>query len=135
MKQIISFVLMLGLILPLTAAKQDVDEAFKDVEHVEGTSIYFDEEVHDFGEIEEGVQATHVFKFYNNGDEPLIINRVRPSCGCTVSEYTREPVQPGEAGEIHAEYDSNNRGGNFSTSIRVNSNAGTDVLRITGEVK
>jgi len=133
MKPILSFLLVLGMVFSISAAQQD-EEAFKDVEEVEGPSLHFKEKVHNFGEIEEGTQAKHIFKFYNNGDEPVVISRVRPSCGCTVSEYTKEPVQPGNVGEIHAEYDSKNRNGNFSTSIRVSSNAGTETIRVTGEV-
>jgi hypothetical protein len=111
-------------------------DKYADVEHVEGSSIYFHETTYNFGSVPEGEKRKHVFTFYNNGTEPVVISRVRPSCGCTVSEYTREPVAPGETGEIHAEYNSTNRSGHFSTQIQVTSTAdnGPHTLRIRGEV-
>ncbi|MGB3180092.1 MAG: DUF1573 domain-containing protein [Cyclobacteriaceae bacterium] len=95
----------------------------------------FVEDLHNFGKIQEGSVATYEFRFTNTGDQPLVINNVRASCGCTTPFYTKEPVMPGREGVITASYNSKNRPGAFHKSITVNSNAATPsyVLYIKGE--
>jgi len=83
----------------------------------------FTEESHDFKSVIEGVKATHVFKFTNVGNEPIVITAVRASCGCTTPEWPKEPIAPGQTSEIKAIYNSKGRLGNFNKSIRVTSNA------------
>lgn len=104
-----------------------------------GPVIKFETETHDFGDVTKGEKVTYVFKFTNVGDEPLILTNVRPSCGCTTPSWTKEPIQPGDTGEIKAQYDSTNQNkGRFHRSIRVHSNStenATTSLFIKGEVK
>jgi hypothetical protein len=67
--------------------------------------LEFDELVHDFGVVkEEAGSITHAFKFTNAGDKPLVITNVNPTCGCTTSGWTKQPVKPGETGEVLATY-------------------------------
>ncbi|MFW5759375.1 MAG: DUF1573 domain-containing protein, partial [Cyclobacteriaceae bacterium] len=77
----------------------------------------------------------HKFTFTNSGNTPLIISNVKPSCGCTVTEYTKEPVMPGKQGFVKATYDTK-RMGIFNKSIRVTANieGGSEMLIIKGEV-
>lgn len=100
--------------------------------------IVFDKMEHDFGTFkeEDGVQTT-TFKYKNEGAVPLILNNVRPSCGCTTPKWTREPVAPGATGEIQVTYNPRNRPGVFNKTIMVQSNAEnpTVVLKITGRVE
>lgn len=100
--------------------------------------IVFDELEHDFGNFKEsdGVQTT-TFKFTNKGESPLVLNNVRASCGCTTPKWTREPVAPGNSGEIQVSYNPKNRPGSFNKSVMISSNAenGTTVLRIKGRVE
>ena len=70
----------------------------------------FEEEQFDFGEIVQGTHVEHVFSFTNTGDAPLVITNARSSCGCTVPEYPREPVAPGESGELLVKFDGSGRG-------------------------
>ncbi len=58
--------------------------------------IDFKETIHDFGELEFGGDGSFDFKFTNTGKSPLILENVRSTCGCTVPEWTREPVNPSE---------------------------------------
>ena len=100
-------------------------------------NISFDNEVHDFGTIEEVKgKVTYSFEFTNTGGTPLLISQVRPSCGCTTPEWSREPILPGKKGYVAATYDPANRPGPFNKSITVvtNANPPTKVLRITGDV-
>lgn len=96
----------------------------------------FTEESYDFGTVIEGVKATHVFKFTNTGDAPIVISGVRASCGCTTPEWPKDPIAPGEEGEIKAIYNSQGRLNAFNKSIRVTSNATepTVTLFIKGNV-
>ena len=94
---------------------------------------------HDFGTIEEGVQATVTFTFKNTGNAPLVLNSVRASCGCTTPKWTKEPVAPGAEGTITAIYNSKGRPGNFTKTITVSHNDktlnGQTFLTIRGVVK
>lgn len=92
---------------------------------------------HDFGTIEEGVQATVTFTFKNTGNAPLILNSVRASCGCTTPKWTKEPIAPGSEGVVTAIYNSKGRPGNFTKTITVkhNGEGGTEFLTIRGVVK
>ena len=78
----------------------------------------FAEKVINYGKIEKGANGTRVFKFKNEGTEPLVLNSVRASCGCTTPKWTREPIAPGAEGEIQVKYDTN-RMGNFHKTVTV----------------
>jgi hypothetical protein len=98
-------------------------------------SIVFDKTVHDYGTIEKASDGTSTFTFTNKGQKPLILNNVRASCGCTVPEWPKQPVAPGESGEIKVKYNTN-IAGNFNKTITVSSNAvnSTVTLRVRGNV-
>ncbi len=100
--------------------------------------IVFNETEHDFGSFKEddGAQTT-TFKFKNEGDVPLVLNNVRASCGCTTPKWTREPVAPGNSGEIQVSYNPRNRPGAFNKTVTVQSNAetATVILKIRGKVE
>lgn len=99
--------------------------------------ITFETTEHDFGKINEADgRVTTVFKFKNEGMEPLVLSNVRASCGCTIPKWTREPIEPGQNGEITVTYNPNGRPGRFQKTITVTSNAtvATQRLYIKGEV-
>lgn len=64
----------------------------------------FNVESFDFGKIKQSVPVTATFVVTNIGNEPLIIDQATPSCGCTVSDYTKAPVAPGKTGTIKATF-------------------------------
>ncbi len=103
----------------------------------EKPKIVFEKSIHNYGSFKEadGIQTT-TFKFTNKGTTPLVLSNVRASCGCTTPKWTREPVAPGNAGEVQVSYNPKNRPGSFNKSVSVNSNAenSTVVLRIKGTV-
>jgi hypothetical protein len=96
--------------------------------------LEFDELVHDFGTIKEELGSiTHAFKFTNTGDKPLVITKVNASCGCTTPGWTKEPVKPGETGEVLATYKTS--AGPFNKSLTVVANGLANVtLYIKGNV-
>lgn len=91
---------------------------------------------HDFGEIPKGTPIKAKFELKNNSMIPLIITSVRPSCGCTVADYPKEPVKPNEKAFITVTYDAKSPG-YFTKSIKVRSNAEEELmtLYIKGMVK
>lgn len=99
--------------------------------------ITFDKTTHDFGKINEADgRVTTVFNFKNEGMTPLVLSNVRASCGCTTPKWTREPIEPGQIGEITVTYNPNGRPGRFQKTVTVTSNASepTTKLYIKGEV-
>lgn len=100
--------------------------------------INFAKKVHDYGEIkEDGGAATTTFEFTNNGDQPLILNNVKATCGCTTPEWTKNPIPPQGKGTIKVSYNPKNRPGAFSKNVNVYSNTqpSVTVLNIKGKVK
>jgi hypothetical protein len=95
----------------------------------------FEEETIDYGKIDKGSNGERVFTFTNVGELPLIIEKTKGSCGCTVPKAPEAPIMPGEKGEIKVSYDTKRVGG-FSKSITITSNAkvATKVIKIKGFV-
>jgi hypothetical protein len=87
-------------------------------------AIKFETENFDFGEVIEGKMASHEFSISNTGNQPLIINNVQASCGCTSPHWTKEAIMPGKTGIIKATFNSSGRPGQFNKSLTVTSNAG-----------
>ncbi len=93
-------------------------------------------ETHDFGEIQKGKPVSVEFSFTNTGNEPLLIADVIPSCGCTVPDYSKEPITPGKSSVIKVTYNASTVGA-FTKTITVNFQdaALNKVLNIKGTVK
>jgi len=100
------------------------------------TKIEFSEMEHDFGKIEQGQAVEHVFKFKNTGDSPLVVSDARASCGCTIPEWTKDPVQPGQEGKINVKYNSAGKSGliHKTVTIYANTESKETVLNIQAEV-
>jgi len=90
----------------------------------------------DYGMIEKGAEGTKIVEFTNIGKVPLVLSNVSPSCGCTVAEWTKDPVKPGGKGSITIKYNTN-LVGQFHKSVRVfsNSKVSPTMIIIKGEVK
>jgi len=90
---------------------------------------------HEFGEIKQSTPVTYEFEFINNGQAPLIISDVEGSCGCTVTEYSKDPILPGKQGKIKATYDAAALG-KFHKSVKVTANVegGPEYLYLQGTV-
>lgn len=89
----------------------------------------FEVETIDYGKIEKGSDGVRVFTFTNTGKSPLIVEKVKGSCGCTVPTKPEGPIMPGETGEIQVKYDTNRVGG-FSKTVTITSNASEPVKRL-----
>lgn len=97
--------------------------------------IKFDKLTHDYGKIAFGADGSCEFKFTNNGTGQLILNNVKSTCGCTVPDWPKQPIAPGESETIKVVYNTN-RSGAFTKGITVYSNATENTIRllIKGEV-
>ena len=95
----------------------------------------FVEEKHDFGKVPQGKPVTTDFVYTNVGEEPLILTEVKPTCGCTIADYTKTPVKKGAKGSIKITYNAAVEAP-FNKTIVVTSNAKTPTkyLVIVGEV-
>lgn len=134
MKKVLS---ALALLLWVAAAGygQNDAAAAQAAETQDGPVMTFESETVDYGVIEQGSEPYRVFKFTNTGNAPLIITNAKGSCGCTVPTFPKEPISPGESGEIKVRYDTN-RLGKFTKRVTLSTNAGDEqkMLTIQGEV-
>ena len=94
--------------------------------------IKFEKLTHDFGTFsEKNPVVTYTFIYTNVGEQPLVINQAVASCGCTVPEYTKTPIQPGEKGEIKVTYNGTGKfPGHFKKSITVRTNGAVEMTRL-----
>ena len=75
--------------------------------------------------------VSYTFKFTNVGDAPLVIHQAVASCGCTVPEYSQEPIAPGKTGTVKVTYNGTGRyPGHFKKSITLRTNAKTEIMRL-----
>ncbi len=107
-------------------------------ENSDGPRITFDKVRHHFGSIWHAEKVTYAYTFKNSGTEPLIIKEVKTSCGCTKPTYPKEPIAPGETGEVEVTYNSVGKQGGQRATIRVFTNDAIQpetVLKLLGTVK
>ena len=127
-------VLLIGILVMTMGLVKAQDE--KKVS-TNGPEIEFEQLNHDFGNVEYGGKCEVEFKFTNTGNEPLVIQKPKTSCGCTASSWPKEPILPGASESIVVTYKTTTKVGNFSKSVTVTSNAmvnNTVVLRIKGAI-
>ena len=99
-------------------------------------TMVFNKKEHNFGTIKEGDMVHTVFTFTNTGEADLIIANASGSCGCTVPEFPKHPIKPGESGKMKVSFDSSGKPGKQQKSgnITCNTATGKDVLTIKAEV-
>jgi hypothetical protein len=86
------------------------------------TNIVLSEAQFDFGKIRKGDQKEHTYEITNMGENPLIISQVKPGCGCTVPDYTKEPILPGKKGQITLKFDSSSFDGLVNKQAEIYAN-------------
>ena len=111
MKKLILFTLMFIASASVTLAQKPAE-------------IKFDKQTHNFGTLNpDSAFATCVFSFTNVGEQPLVVNQAFASCGCTVPEWPKYPILPGESNVIKVTYKNTDRPGSFNKYVTVFSNA------------
>lgn len=121
MKKLLTLAFLFVLAMPVFAQEEEARE------NENGPRIEFTESLHDFGDIHQGDKVQHVFTFKNTGTEPLVLTNVETTCGCTASNWPREPLAPGESADITVTFNSTGKMGLQNKNIRVRSNATNSV--------
>lgn len=122
---------LLGIMLLMAGAAKA-----QDAKTQSGPEIEFEEIVHDYGDVPYNGNGECEFRFTNTGDAPLVIQKPKSSCGCTVPSWPDKPILPGESNVIKVTYRTS-RCGSFNKTVTVTSNAiknSTVVLHIKGRV-
>ncbi|WP_353148897.1 DUF1573 domain-containing protein [Chryseobacterium sp.] len=95
------------------------------------TSIALSESNFDFGKIKKGDKVEHIYEVTNTGKNPLIISEVKPGCGCTAPDFTKEPIMPGKKGKITLHFDSTSFDGNVQKYADVYANVEKSPIKLT----
>ncbi len=127
MKKILTVLLVSVFTISISCSQSPDTAALKNANLAK---IEFEEMVHDFGTIKNGGDGTFEFVFKNTGKEPLIINNVKSSCGCTKPEWSAEPVKKGEKSAVKVGYNTR-LVGPFTKTITVYSNASNPIVTLT----
>ena len=135
--------LLLVLLMAVSAcgqkgrSKDNSSHEFSEIDStLKKTTLKFLATEHDFGFVQEGETVTHVFEVQNTGKNDLMLQAVRPSCGCTTPKYEKKPIRPGRKGTIEVAFDTKGRPGKQRKSITVvtNTEPPNTVLYFTCEV-
>ena len=116
------------------AAPMPVDsnaEMIKEAQSKPLTNLVLSEAHFEFGKMKKGDQKEHIYEVTNTGENPLIISQVKPGCGCTVPDYTKEPILPGKKGKITLKFDSSSFDGLVNKQAEVYANVEKAPIIIT----
>lgn len=114
--------------MPAITSQQDL---VKEAQSKPLTNLALSENHFDYGKIKKGDQKQHVYEVTNTGKNPLIISQVKPGCGCTVPEFTKDPILPGQKGKITLKFDSSNFDGLVNKQAEVYANVDKAPIIIT----
>lgn len=95
------------------------------------TTVALSESNFDFGNIKKGDKVNHVYEVTNTGKNPLVISEVKPGCGCTAPEFTKEPILPGKKGKITLSFDSSSFDGAVQKYADVFANVEKAPIKLT----
>lgn len=95
------------------------------------TTIALSQSNYDFGNIKKGDKVNHVYEITNTGKNPLVISEVKPGCGCTAPEFTKEPILPGQKGKITLSFDSSSFDGAVQKYADVFANVEKSPIKLT----
>jgi len=104
---------------------------------VKFAEIEFEQETFNFGTIDQGEKVKNVFVFTNTSDHPLIISNAKGSCGCTVPEWPKEPIMPGESSQFLVVFDSKGKKGSQVKRVKITANTAIPVnyVYLKGQVE
>lgn len=96
----------------------------------------FEKKEHDFGVIAADSKVTYTFNFKNTGESDLLISNAVGSCGCTVPEFPKEPIKPGESGKMKVSFNSEGKNGNQQKTVTVSANtqSGKEIVTIKASI-
>lgn len=97
-----------GTTTPATPPAPTKEEMVEKAQNMGKTTVALSSADHDFGNVKKGQKVQHIYEITNTGKVPLIISNVKPACGCTAPDYTKEPIAPGKKGKVTLSFDSTN---------------------------
>ena len=124
MKKITLLFLLLGTITISCDTGEDETKVKPEVEipaeyKENPTTVEWEAQDHDFGEISNDTVVKYVYKFKNTGNNPLIVADCKATCGCTVPECKQPPIAPGKSGTIEVKFNSKNKANKVSKTVKV----------------
>jgi hypothetical protein len=134
------FIVVTGLFLESCTPvnhNNETENTYQVADTLQGTpKIVFNIDSHDFGTIVQGEVVTYTFLYRNEGEGGLVLTSASSSCGCTVPNYSKEPLLPGEQGKLEVVFDSKGKMGvqNKTVGIRTNGVPVRKILKIHVEV-
>ncbi len=99
--------------------------------------IQFNKDLHDFGTIKAGEKVDYTFSFTNTGNADLLVSNAQASCGCTASDYTKQPIKPGKKGMLKVSFDSAGKPGLQQKTVTLTTNTanGNEIVTIKAFVE
>ena len=123
--------ILILLVFGLASCKSTTETKTVTVNHDEGPAqIEFAELEHDFGVVSEGEKVGWYFSYENIGSSDLVIKDVHTTCGCTVPQFSRKPLPPGEKENLKVIFDSSGKMGKEIKSISIESNAQNTIVKL-----
>lgn len=94
------------------------------------TKMKFKKMMHDFGRMKEGEKREYDFVFTNTGKEDLVIEDCKGSCGCTVPDWPKEPIKPGQSANINVKFDSDKKEKDQEKSVTITANTEPEITTV-----
>ncbi|CAM3372518.1 DUF1573 domain-containing protein [Elizabethkingia occulta] len=118
------------------AAEQTQADIVAEAKKLPLTTLAISENNFNFGDVKKGDHVEHTYTVTNTGDKPLVISTVKPGCGCTVPEYTKDPILPGQKGKVTLKFDSSSFEGlqNKYAEVYTNTEKSPVVLNFSANV-
>ena len=95
-----------------------------------GPQFKFDDTKHNFGMVREGELVHMDYTFTNSGTAPIIITEVKVTCGCTVVDFPKTPIKPGEKGVIKISFDTVGKMDRQDRTVDIISNVAGDPVKL-----
>lgn len=131
----ILFALFIAVAFTVTIHAQQNSASPNGVQSTSGPVMTFESMILDYGTIVQHSEPLRIAKFTNTGTAPLIVTSARGSCGCTVPDYPKQPIMPGESAQIEVRY-ATDRLGQINKTVTITTNEGGEahVLKVVGEI-
>jgi hypothetical protein len=100
------------------------------IDTVDVAKMDFEQTIYEFGEVDEGAVVRHEFKFTNTGKQPLLIQNAHSTCGCTVPDWPKDVIPPGQSGVIKVEFDTKGKTELQEKSVIITSNTYPSITRL-----
>ncbi|MDR0367647.1 MAG: DUF1573 domain-containing protein [Bacteroidales bacterium] len=128
--QAVIFALVIGLSACSNKNKEEINSTIVHIprtadgndEKTRMPKFEFEQTHHDFGKLVQGEKVSYTYKFKNAGNAMLVISAVVPSCNCSVAQFTKTPIAPGESGSITVNFNSETKKGLVNSAVTVQAN-------------